>query len=175
MNDRKPDGTLPAADCGLFLLRIGVAGLMLALHGWARFFRASDYLVFGTPWPFVDLVAGLGFPLPGAFAVMSALSESVGAVLMAMGWLTRWAAFALVIDMSVALFNEGSKGDPIELPALYLVGALTLMITGPGRFALDRWQRAEHAATISKARPMVAASAQHEPGTFGTSGISGTP
>jgi hypothetical protein len=56
---------------------------------------------------------------------------------MAMGWLTRWAALALVIDMSVALFNEGSKGDPIELPALYLIGALTLMITGPGRFALD--------------------------------------
>ena len=94
MNDRRSDGgTLPAADCGLFLLRVGVAGLMLALHGWARFFRASDYLVFGTPWPFVDLVAGLGFPLPGAFAVMSALSESVGAVLVAIGWLTdgrRW-------------------------------------------------------------------------------------
>jgi putative oxidoreductase len=158
MNDRKSDGALPAADCGLFLLRIGVAGLMLTLHGWARFFRASEYLVFGTPWPFVDLVAGLGFPVPGAFAVMSALSESVGAVLMAMGWLTRWAALALVIDMSVALFNEGSKGDPIELPALYLVGALTLMITGPGRFALDRWQRAERRATMSKVRSPNAAS-----------------
>src|SRR5262245_33205106 len=110
MNDRRSDGgTLPAADWGLLLLRVGVAGLMLALHGWARFFRASDYLVFSTAWPFVDLVAGLGFPFPGAFAVMSALSESVGAVLVAIGWLTRWAAFALVIDMSVALFNEGSK------------------------------------------------------------------
>jgi len=54
MNDRRSDGgTLPAADCGLLLLRVGVAGLMLALHGWARFFRASDYVVFGTAWPFV--------------------------------------------------------------------------------------------------------------------------
>jgi putative oxidoreductase len=158
MNHRKADATLPAADCGLLLLRIGVAGLMLTLHGWARFFRASEYLVFGTPWPFVDLVAGLGFPVPGAFAVMSALSESVGAVLIAMGWLTRWAALALVIDMSVALFNEGSKGDPIELPALYLVGALTLMITGPGRFALDRWQRAERRTTMSKVHSPNAAS-----------------
>lgn len=149
MSDKGANGrTLPAADCGLFLLRVGVAGLMLALHGWARFFRASDYLVFGAPWPFVDLVAGLGFPWPGAFAVMSALSESVGAVLMAAGWLTRWAALALVIDMSVALLNEGSKGDPIELPALYLVGALTVMIAGPGRFAFDRWQRAERPETV---------------------------
>ena len=131
---------------------------MLALHGWARFFRASEYLVFGTPWPFVDLVAGLGFPLPGAFAVMSALSESVGAVLMAMGWLTRWAALALVIDMSVALFNEGSKGDPIELPALYLVGALTLMITVR---AGSRWtvgNAPERRATMSKVHSPNAAS-----------------
>ena len=159
MNHRRSDGgTLPAADCGLLLLRVGVAGLMLALHGWARFFRASDYLVFGTAWPFVDLVSGLGFPLPGAFAVMSALSESVGAVLVAIGWLTRWAALALVIDMSVALFNEASKGDPIELPALYLVGALTLMITGPGRFAFDAWQRAERRATVSKVHSPKAAS-----------------
>ena len=159
MNDRRSEGgTLPAADCGLLLLRVGVAGLMLVLHGWARFFRASDYLVFGTAWPFVDLVSGLGFPLPGAFAVMSALSESVGAVLVAMGWLTRWAALALVIDMSVALFNEGSKGDPIELPALYLVGALTLMITGPGRFAFDGWQRTERRATMSKVHSPKAAS-----------------
>jgi hypothetical protein len=35
------------------LFAVGVAGLMLALHGWARFFRASDYVVFGTAWPFV--------------------------------------------------------------------------------------------------------------------------
>jgi putative oxidoreductase len=150
-------GTLPA-DYGLFLLRVGIAGLMLALHGWARFYRASDYLVFGTPWPFVDLVAGLGFPWPGAFAVMSALSESVGAVLMAIGWLTRWAALTIVIDMSVALFNEGSKGDPIELPALYFVGALTVMIMGPGRFALDRRQRAKRHATMSKVHSPKAAS-----------------
>jgi putative oxidoreductase len=158
MNDRASGGGTLPADCGLVLLRVGIAGLMLALHGWARFHRASDYLVFGTPWPFVDLVAGLGFPWPGAFAVMSALSESVGAVLMAIGWLTRWAALTIVIDMSVALFNEGSKGDPIELPALYLVGALTVMITGPGRFALDRRQRAERPETVSKVHSPKAAS-----------------
>ena len=149
MNHRKSgDSAFSAPDCGLALLRLGVAGLMLGLHGWARFFRASDYLLFDTPWPFVDLVAGLGFPWPGAFAVMSALSESVGAVLVAVGWLTRWAALTIVIDMAVALFNESSKGDPTELPALYLVGALTVMITGPGRYAVDRWQRAGRARAL---------------------------
>ena len=151
MNHRKSgDSAFSAPDCGLALLRIGVAGLMLGLHGWARFFRASDYVMFGTPWPFIDIVAGLGFPWPGAFAVMSALSESVGAALVAVGWLTRWAALTIVIDMTVALFNEGSKGDPIELPALYLVGALTVMITGPGRYALDRWLHAGQPAVVSK-------------------------
>ncbi len=146
-NERqKPDGTLPAADCGLFLLRIGVAGLMLALHGWARFFRASDYLVFGTPWPFVDLVAGLGFPLPGAFGGdVRAVGILVRAVLMANGLAHQMGRVRPCHRYVCGPVQRRPKGDPIELPALYLVGALTLMITGPGRFALDRWQRAQHA------------------------------
>jgi putative oxidoreductase len=152
------DSAFSAPDCALALLRVGVAGLMLGLHGWARFFHASDYVVFGTAWPFVDLVTGLGFPWPGAFAVMSALSESVGAVLVAVGWLTRWAALTIAIDMAVALFNEGSKGDPIELPALYLLGALTVVIAGPGRYAIDRWQRAGREVTVPKAHSPKAAS-----------------
>ena len=159
MNDRRSEGgTLPALDCGLLLLRVGVAGLMLAFARLGPVFSRLRLSRIQHCWPFVDLVAGLGFPFPGAFAVMSALSESVGAVLVAIGWLTRWAALALVIDMSVALFNEGSKGDPIELPALYLVGALTLMITGPGRFAIDGWQRAERRAAMSKVHSPKAAS-----------------
>ena len=34
--------------------------------------------------------------------------------------------------MAVALYNEASKGDPFELPALYLVMALALLVAGPG-------------------------------------------
>jgi putative oxidoreductase len=126
-----------ALDLGLLVLRLGVAGLMLALHGWARLGRAFSYSVLGTEWPFTNLVAGLGFPMAGMFAVASALSESIGAILVGIGLFTRPAAMFLAIDMTVALYNEMSGADPIELPALYFIAALTVVMTGPGRYGLD--------------------------------------
>jgi hypothetical protein len=39
-----------------------------------------------------------------------------------------------------------------------LRGRLSLMITGPGRFAFDAWQRAERRATMSKVHSPNAAS-----------------
>jgi putative oxidoreductase len=126
-----------ALDLGLLVMRLGVAGLMFALHGWARLGRAFSYSVLGTEWPFANLVAGLGFPMAGMFAVASALSESIGAILVGIGLFTRPAAVFLAIDMTVALYNEMSGADPIELPALYFIAAVTVVMTGPGRYGLD--------------------------------------
>jgi putative oxidoreductase len=132
--------TLPT-DCGLLVLRLGVAALMFSLHGGPRLVRAFNYSVFSEEWPFVDLVANLGFPMAGVFAVASALSESIGALLLATGLFTRMAATVLAIDMGVALSNEISGGDPIELPALYFLGAIVLAIMGSGRYGLDALRR----------------------------------
>jgi putative oxidoreductase len=75
--------------------------------------------------------------MAGMFAVASALSESIGAILVGIGLFTRPAALFLAIDMTVALYNEMSGADPIELPALYFIAALTVVMTGPGRYGLD--------------------------------------
>ena len=40
--------------------------------------------------------------------------------------------------MAVAFYNEAGKGDPFELPALYLLLALVLVVAGPGALAVDR-------------------------------------
>ena len=40
--------------------------------------------------------------------------------------------------MAVAFYNEAGKGDPFELPALYLLIALVAAIAGPGAMSLDR-------------------------------------
>src|SRR5437868_6030 len=126
------------SDWGLLLLRLGVAALLIGLHGWTRLGRAFNFAVHGTPWTFVDLVARLGFPFPAVFAVLSALSESVAVAFIAAGLFTRPAAAIVAFNMAVALYNEAGKGDPIELPVLYLLIALVLVVAGPGALSVDR-------------------------------------
>jgi putative oxidoreductase len=126
-----------STNIGLLALRLGFASLLIGFHGWTRLGRAIGYVAYGQPWTFVDVVERLGFPMPSVFAVLSASAESVGALLVAAGLFTRWASAVIAINMAVALFNEASKGDPLELPAFYLVGALTIAVLGPGRWSLD--------------------------------------
>ena len=124
-------------DIGLLVLRLGFASLLIGFHGWARLGRAIGYVAYGQPWTFVNVVERLGFPIPSVFAVLSASTESIGALLVAAGLFTRWASASIAINMAVALFNESVSGDPLELPALYLLGALAITLLGPGRWSLD--------------------------------------
>lgn len=125
-------------DVGLLVLRVG-AGLMMALaHGLGKIPPSLG---------FVDSTAGMGFPLPGLFAWAAALSEFAGGLLLAIGLLTRPAAFFVGITMAVAfLFAHGGaltgEGNG-ELAFVYLIVAITLMITGAGRYSLDQviWRR----------------------------------
>jgi putative oxidoreductase len=136
-------GRVSTSDVGLLAMRLGYAALLIGFHGWGKFHRAFDYVFFGQPWTFVALVARLGFPLPSMFAVLSALAESLAVLFVGVGLFTRWAAGIIAINMTVAFLNELFKGDPIELPALYLLGALVILVLGPGRVSLDsRWRRA---------------------------------
>lgn len=141
-----------ATDLGLLVLRLGCASLLIGFHGWARLHRAAQYVFFGEPWTFVNLVGRLGFPLPSAFAVASAMAESIAATCMAIGLWTRWAAAIVAFNMAVALANEASKGDPIELPALYFAGALAIAILGAGGLSVDGWRSASAGPVNSRGR-----------------------
>ena len=133
---------LSGIDWGLLLLRLGFTALLISLHGWTRFLRAYNYLVHGQAWTFVGVVERLGFPYPPVFAVLSALSESVAVVFVALGLFTRSAATIIAFNMAVAFYNEASKGDPYELPALYLLDAIVLAAAGPGLVSIDARRRA---------------------------------
>jgi putative oxidoreductase len=123
-------------DWGLLLLRLGFAALLIGLHGWTRLLRAFNFVVRGQVWTFVGVVQSLGFPYPSVFAVLSALSESVAVVFVALGVFTRPAAAVIAFNLSVAFYNEVVKHDSFELPALYLLLALVILVAGPGRAAI---------------------------------------
>ena len=120
----------PAAHLGLAVLRV-TAGVSLAVaHGFDKV---------PPPPGLVAAVRGMGFPAPEAFAWCAALAEAVGGLLLAVGFLTRPAAFAVAFTMGVALFGM-HWGDPWakqELAALYGAAALCLLFAGPGRLSVD--------------------------------------
>ncbi len=138
-------------DIGLFILRL--MGLYLALgHGWGKVAGMAS----GES-RFAEGLAGMGFPLPVAFAWAAALTEFAGGFALALGLFTRWAAALAASTMLVAGFvrhralshlgswlgiapasEEATKawGNP-ELALAYLAIFVAIALLGPGRFAID--------------------------------------
>jgi putative oxidoreductase len=119
---------------GLLILRV-VAGLSLSLaHGMGKL-PVSD--------KFIEGVGGMGFPVPVVFAWAAALSESVGGILLALGWFTRPAAAMIVATMTTAVVLRHA-GDPFgnREPAI-LFGAIALMflLVGAGKYSVDERTR----------------------------------
>ena len=126
-------------DGALFLMRVGYAALLFGYHGWGRLMQIYNYVMLDQAWPFVGVVQKLGFPAPPVFALLSALSEGIGTILLALGFCTRWAAGMIAASMAVAVYSKVSKSESFELPALYLLGAVAIAAAGAGRFSLDRF------------------------------------
>jgi uncharacterized membrane protein YphA (DoxX/SURF4 family) len=125
------------ADWGLLLLRVGLASLLIGLHGGPRLVRVFRYVLLGEPWTFVGLVEGLGLPFPLVFALLSTAADSIAAFFVGLGFLTRWASVMIAVNMTVAVYFETLGGDSPELPAVYLLGAAVLAVAGAGAYSVD--------------------------------------
>lgn len=123
-------GTSPDANVGILILRVFI-GVAMMTHGCAKLFGGME--------KFTGFVTSLGVPAPQVMAYLAALSESLGALLLAIGLLTRPAAFMILCTMSVAIF--GALGDqPFakqELAWLYFIPALMFLFKGAGKWSLD--------------------------------------
>ena len=120
----------PARDAGLLLLRITLSGLFI-FHGGAKFANGID--------GFAGYLASLNVPFPLLNAYLAAGTEVLAGLAVLVGLFTRLAAVPLVVTMAVAFFlakgaelNPQGGGGEYAL-ALGLV-AVTLILTGPGRF-----------------------------------------
>jgi putative oxidoreductase len=121
--------TEAANAAGVLTLRMAVGGMMLT-HGVPKLIRLVQ-----TPGQFADPL-GLG---PELSLVLAVFAEVVCAVLILFGAATRAAAIPILITMVVAAFIVHGA-DPFakkELALLYGAGALTLTLTGAGRFSID--------------------------------------
>lgn len=119
-------------DFVLLLLRLVVGGFMLT-HGIGKF----EKLFSGEPITFPDPI-GVGATASLALVV---LSEVFCSLFLIFGIATRLSSIPLIITMLVAAFiaHAADGFGKQELPLLYTVIYIVLVISGSGRIAFDNW------------------------------------
>lgn len=123
---------------GLVPLRV-VVGLIFLMHGYAK-------LVTMGPAATADMMQHLGIPFPHVSAMLVTAVELLGGAALILGLLTRWAAAALAVDMSVAVILAKLPGGffaprGVEFELTLCAAALTLALVGAGGVSLDALRR----------------------------------
>ncbi len=125
------------ADLGLLVLRLGLGLPMLALHGWGKLMSLIGY--FGGGEIKMPDVIGIG-SLPTL--ILAVFAEVVCSALVVLGLWTRFAVLFLIALVGVAFFiaHKAVLSGPGngELALIFLVGFLALLLTGAGKYSLDR-------------------------------------
>jgi putative oxidoreductase len=118
-------------NIGLLVLRVFLGLAMLFGHGlskWTKLIEGGE-IQFADPFGIGELSS----------LILAVFAEVFCSALLVFGLLTRLFLIPLIITMAVAVFyvhfSEGFAG--FEKALLYLIGYLTLMISGPGKFAID--------------------------------------
>jgi putative oxidoreductase len=131
------------ASWGHLLLQLFL-GFIFVMHGSQKLFGPSFY---GFPWAgYVGFFEKLGItPAPFWLWVVT-ITEFFGGLCIFFGFLTRFWAAGLVIDMAVAILKNHIKvgffwltpGGGLEFPLTLGVLALAIVLMGPSPWSVDR-------------------------------------
>jgi len=117
---------------GLLVLRLALGTIMIA-HGWQKI---ADHMHMIT-----GMMHQMGLPSFMAYLVVAA--EFGGGILLVVGFLTRLAALAILIDMLVAILKVHlphglfSSAGGFEFPLACAAIAFSLIWSGAGPIAID--------------------------------------
>lgn len=120
----------PNIDLSLLIFRAGL-GIMMLTHGYPKFQRLiNGEFSFGDP-------LGLGVE---ASLILAVFAEFFCTILVTLGLFTRYAAIPIMFTMVVAwqvVHSDDSFGTQ-EKSALYFLCFLIILISGPGKYSLDK-------------------------------------
>ncbi len=128
----------------LLVMRLTLGAIMV-VHG--------SHKVFGGLQHHAQFVASLG--LPAWMGYLSAFTEFLGGLLVLAGLFTRAAAFAICIDLGVAIWkvhwHNGLTGDHgFEFPLALATLAFALIFFGAGPISIDHILRGGGSASSRK-------------------------
>ena len=132
-------------DAGLLILR-GAGLFLLLTYGWEKFWGYAQMAREGGPWEssgLAPLIRAMGFPAPVLLGIYATLCESVGAFLIACGFLTRPVAVLAAISMAGAFYTSLRLQEEPLRAALYFFIFAAVALTGPGKFSVDYWLRSK--------------------------------
>ncbi len=117
-------------DLALAIFRVFMGLSLMLTHGTGKI-PVSD--------GFIEHIGSLGFPLPVFFAWAAALSEYVGALLLAFGLFTRPVSMLIAITMFAAAFiNHADESFAVaEKAYLYLAISILFVVLGSGKYGVD--------------------------------------
>lgn len=124
------------SDLGLLIMRIGV-GAMMIVHGYPKLIAGPEK--WGRLGKSMEQF-GISYA-PEFWGFMASFAESIGGLLLIVGWMYRPATLLLLITMIVASAKHLGAGDgiagsshPIELAFVFF----GLLILGPGKYSIDK-------------------------------------
>ncbi len=130
---------LTTASAGLLVARL-VLGLLMAAHGSQKLFGWFGGHGIAATSGFFD---SIGFRPGRFFAMLASATEVTSGLLVALGFLGPVGPALMISVMIVAGVSMHLKNgifaanNGIEVPLLYAVGALGLLLIGPGNYSLD--------------------------------------
>tara|TARA_B100001769_G_scaffold140947_1_gene110372 strand:- start:817 stop:1185 length:369 start_codon:yes stop_codon:yes gene_type:complete len=118
-------------NLALLILRIVFAGSMLYGHGLRKFNKLIEGdLSFSNP-------IGIG---EAPTLILAVFSEFIAPIFIIIGYKTKFFSFFTSATMFVAAFivHWGEPFGRVEKALLFLTVFIILMITGPGKYSIDR-------------------------------------
>lgn len=114
------------------LIRL-VAGLSLVAHGYPKFFALSAN---------AEFLEKSGFSPGWLWAIAIALTETIGGLFLAMGFLTRLVAVPILLFLLTAIYYHSQFGffwnaRGFEYPLFWSIVVFHFLIHGGGRWSID--------------------------------------
>jgi putative oxidoreductase len=133
----RPNVGSTLSNSGALIIRLGTGLFIAGFHGWHKLAQGLAYVQHGSHWPLLDDVEEIGLPFPMIGAFAATITQLLGGLAVAAGFLTRLAAFAVAMSLAVAAYSNFLSHKENQLALLYCLLFTGFALYGGGRYSVD--------------------------------------